>query len=100
MTGNPKATPSMWGIDRRNPKFAPDAVIITLFGPGEAAIANANNPKARSQGSMAGPYAVKAADHVDRNRTFVNDYNVLVTLPRWTEGRAAKSSGEPNLHRS
>ncbi|MDA1311172.1 MAG: hypothetical protein O2985_16405 [Proteobacteria bacterium] len=49
---------------------------------------------------MAGPYAVKAADHVDRNRTFVNDYNVLVTLPRWTEGRAAKSSGEPNLHRS
>jgi len=68
--------PSVCGIDRRNPTFAPDAVIITLFGPGEPAIAN--YPKARIQGSMANQYAVKAPDHPNRNGTFVNDYNVLV----------------------
>src|SRR5262249_55417983 len=34
ISGTPKATPSMCGTVRRKPKFAADAVTMTLFGPG------------------------------------------------------------------
>jgi len=31
---NPSEIPSICGMDRQNPKFAPDAITIRLLGPG------------------------------------------------------------------
>jgi len=39
MTKNPSETPITWGIDRRKPKFTPEAKSIRLFGPGVKEVA-------------------------------------------------------------
>lgn len=45
---NPTEMPIIWGIVRRNPKFAPDAISIRLLGPGVAELTNAKTASAVS----------------------------------------------------
>ena len=42
MTGNPKQIPNMCPSVRRYPKFAPEAVTMTLLGPGVMEVETAN----------------------------------------------------------
>jgi hypothetical protein len=44
----PNAMPRMCGIVRAKPKAAPDAVTITVFGPGVIEPTNANRIRERS----------------------------------------------------
>jgi hypothetical protein len=46
MTPNPTVMPSQWGMERRNPKFKPEAKIIRLLGPGVIELTNAKSAKA------------------------------------------------------
>ena len=46
ITMKPELMPMMCGIERRKPKFTPEASIMMLFGPGVTEVTKANSEKA------------------------------------------------------
>src|SRR6056297_1493006 len=55
--GKPRPTPSICGTERRNPKLAPDAISMRLFGPGVMTVTKAKATSAVSNSSdMPHPY--------------------------------------------